>query len=101
LVRTHFDAQQYGFISVQKNLYRNLDGTSAPASPSITAKPVTRTPEPRAQVIASPNAKATMQREGHYKPKPGVNKSGVEHQRRQLTPIRSLRNNPKPSNIQR
>ncbi len=101
LVRTHFDAQQYGFISVQKNLYRNLDGTSAPASPSITAKPVTRTPEPRAQVVASPNAQATMQREGHYKPKPGVNKSGVEHQRRQLTPIRSLRNNPKPSNIQR
>lgn len=93
LVRTHFDAQQYGLINVQKNLYKNIYGITTSAPPSVAVKPATQEETPNTQVVSSPNAQATLQREGHYKPKPGVNNSGVL--RRNPTPIGSLRHPPK------
>ena len=99
LIRTHFDSKQYALISVQKNLHKNIDGTVTTATPAVAVKPAPQPSAPNTQVVSSPNGEATLQREGHYKPKPGVNKSGVE--RRPLTPIQSLRNNPKPSTLQR
>ena len=102
LLRTHFDDKQYGFISMQKNLNRNFDKqddskqdtskrvTIQPAEPKpAAAKPVATQPAGTPAPVRLPN--------GHYRPQPGVNKSGVEHQRKQLTPVQSLRHNPKPA----
>ncbi len=107
LLRTHFDVQQYGFIGVQKNLYRNHNKQDS--SKQVTTRPVTpvpATPQPVAPqpattrpVASQPAGAQKIERlpNGHYKPKPGVNKSGVVN-RKPLTPIQSLRNKPKPAN---
>lgn len=84
LVRTHFDAKQYGFITVQKTLSK--DGTE-----------LTTASKPSTPAVASPHDSTAIQRrDGHYKPKPGVHKSGVRR-RNELTPIGLMRHPPQPS----
>lgn len=64
LLRTHFDQSKYSTMSVQRLLRRDQAVVSAPAAAPVRAVPAEKKPTP-----------ATPATTGHYKPKPGVNKS--------------------------
>lgn len=66
LLRTHFDQSKYSTLSVQRLLRRDQAVLSAPTAPKAPVRPLPAEKKP------TPPTPATS---GHYKPKPGVNKS--------------------------
>lgn len=83
LIRTHLDPQRYGSLRVQRTIERNPErrristATQQSAINAAPAKPKEPSKEPESKIFYSPNGTA-QGANGHFTPKPGVNKSGTK-----------------------